>query len=50
MVVRGLAEESQKKGEHDEAVLIFRLLVRRDQVCVPRHCDPSDPLCASVLR
>ncbi|CAB1111846.1 unnamed protein product [Ectocarpus sp. CCAP 1310/34] len=31
VVVRGLAEGSHKDGEHDEAVLTFRLLVRRDQ-------------------
>lgn len=33
LVVEGVVGELQKAGDHDEAVLTLRLLVRRDQVC-----------------
>ncbi|CAM9857544.1 unnamed protein product [Ectocarpus sp. 12 AP-2014] len=45
VVVRGLAEGSQKDGEHDEAVLTFRLLVRRDQgLAGPMYRDTAPDL------
>ncbi|CAM9143999.1 unnamed protein product, partial [Ectocarpus sp. 4 AP-2014] len=45
VVVRGLAEGSQKDGEHDEAVLTFRLVVRRDQgLAGPMYRDTAPDL------